>query len=68
MIICTFGRICSTYLVLPEVVHSLTVAIPFTSILLIMIAHPILHCWPLKENLVDDFGMSNDLLISPTGW
>jgi len=30
-----------------------------------MIVHPMVHCWPLKRNLVADFGTSN---LSPTGW
>ena len=70
------GRTCSrnSFLVvsawiLPEVVHSLSVTVPFTSTLLTMIAHPMLHCWSLiKVNLVVDFGASNNMLLSPTGW
>jgi len=34
--------------VLPEVVHAVFVTDPFKARLLIMIAHPMLHCWFLK--------------------
>jgi len=47
--------------VLPEGVHSLSVIVPFTSTLLTMIVHPMLHCWPFKVNLVAFFLKSNGL-------
>jgi len=53
---------------IPEVVHAVFITDPFTPILLIMIAHPMLHCWPLKMNLIDGLGISNDLFISPSAW
>jgi len=53
---------------IPEVVHAVFITDPFTLTLLIVIIHPMLHCWPLKMNLIDGLDMSNDLFLSPTGW
>jgi len=41
---------------------------PFKARLLIMIAHPMLHCRFLKVCVVLDFCMSNRSSLPPTGW
>ena len=45
--------------VLPEVLHTVFVTDPFKARLLIIIAHPMLHCRFVKVYVVLDFCMSN---------
>jgi len=54
--------------VLPEVVHAVFVTDRFKSRIVIMIAHPMLHCRFLKVYVVLDFGTSNLSSLPPTGW
>ena len=54
--------------VLPEVVHTVFVTDPFKATVLIMIAHPMLHCRFLKVYVVLGFLMSNLSSLLSTGW